>query len=84
SNISGIGGGEAGVAGGIIVGAGIAAIGGAGLFGLLIPIILVIGAVVVAFITLVLRKVFILALVLIMPLAIVAWILPGTQKWFDS
>ena len=84
SSISGVGGGETAVAGGIIVGASIAAVGGAGLFGLLIPIALVAGAVIVAFITLVLRKVFILALVLIMPLAIVAWILPGTQKWFDS
>ncbi len=37
-----------------------------------------------AFIVLVIRKVLILGLVMIAPLAIVAWILPGTEKWFKS
>jgi len=84
TNISGFSTGEGAAATGIIVGAGIAAIGSVGVLGLIVPILLVGGAVLVAFITLVLRKVLILGLIFIMPLAIVAWILPGTQKWFDS
>ena len=38
----------------------------------------------VAFITLVLRLIFIWGLVVIMPLAIAMWILPGTEKWWQK
>lgn len=41
-------------------------------------------AVLMGFFTLVLRNVMIVGLVMIAPLAIVAWILPGTEKWFKQ
>lgn len=74
------GGGAMLLAGGALVGFG--AIGG--LAGLGLAAIGVVLACLVAFVTLVLRKVLILALLLIAPLALVAWILPGTQKWWEK
>jgi hypothetical protein len=85
SQMEGLAGGEAAAASAILLGIGATAfIGGAGLGGIILVLFLVGGAIAVAFITLVLRKVLILALVMAMPLAIIAWILPGTQKWFTS
>jgi len=51
--------------------------GGFGLLAMALPIL---AAVLIAFVTLVLRKVIIVALLIIAPLAIVAWILPNTQN----
>ena len=67
------------LAGGAVVG--FAAMGG--LAGIALAAIGIIIACLVAFVTLVLRKVLILALLLMAPLALAAWILPGTQKWWD-
>lgn len=55
-----------------------------GLLGLLIAVLM---AIVVAFVTLAVRQVVIILLVLVAPLALVAWILPNTEKlwkmWWD-
>lgn len=80
--LSGVGGGEAGTAAALFAGAGITAFAGAGgVGGLIIAIGLIIAAFVVGFVALVLRKVLIILLVVMMPLAIAAWILPSTEKW---
>jgi hypothetical protein len=55
-----------------------------GIAGLFFVVLIVAAAIAVAFITLVLRKVVILALIVVLPLAIVAWILPSTSKFFDK
>lgn len=67
---------------------GVGIVGGAtavgGGFGLLALSLTVVIAALVAFVTLVLRKVVVLALLLIAPLAIIAWILPNTQNWWKK
>jgi hypothetical protein len=62
--------------------AGFAAVGG--LMGLLLAAAGIVIASLVAFVVLVLRKVLIMGLLVIAPLALVAWILPGTQKWWEK
>lgn len=62
--------------------AGFVAIGGlAGIVGLAVVGIFGIMA---AIATLILRKILIILLLALAPLALVAWILPGTQKWWDA
>ncbi|MDQ5953847.1 MAG: hypothetical protein QG647_583, partial [Patescibacteria group bacterium] len=56
--------------------------GGAGL--VVIGIMFVLFACLTAFVSLVIRKIMLLGLVMIAPLAIVAWILPSTEKWFKK
>ena len=56
--------------------------GGAGL--LIMGMAVVLFASLTAFVSLIIRKVMIIGLVMIAPLAIVAWILPSTEKWFKK
>ena len=51
---------------------------------LALGMLVVAGAVLVAYVTLVLRVIFIYGLVLVMPIAIVLWILPSTKTYFDK
>ena len=77
--------GDIGTGGILLVAAGTAgfmAVGGLG--GLVMGIIIIGLAVLVAFVTLVLRVIIVWGLVVIMPLAIVAWVLPATQKYWDQ
>ncbi|MEI6237331.1 MAG: hypothetical protein WCP03_01890, partial [Candidatus Saccharibacteria bacterium] len=53
-----------------------------GLFGILAIAVGVAAALIVGIVSLILRKIIILALIVIAPLAIVAWILPNTEKYF--
>lgn len=62
--------------------AGFGAVGGG--FGLLALALSVLIAVLIAFVTLIIRKVVILALLIIAPLAIIAWLLPNTQDWWKK
>jgi hypothetical protein len=80
---------EAGVAG--LLGAGTIALGaGLALAGpaimLTVTVTLVSAAIglLIAFVVIALRYVLIMSLVIIAPLALVAWILPNTKKWFDQ
>lgn len=61
---------------------GFQAIGGG--FGLLFMAITVLIAAVVAFATLVLRKVVLVALLIVAPVALILWILPNTQGWWKK
>jgi len=67
---------------GIGFAAGFAAVGGG--FGLLALALSVLIAALIAFVILVIRKVVILALLIIAPLAIIAWLLPNTQDWWKK
>ena len=69
---------------GVIVGALIAYMASGGVAILILGFMIPLFAAASAFIALVIRKVLILGLIMIAPLAIVAWILPGTEKWFKS
>ena len=65
---------------------GIAAVGGfSGIWFLLVPVLLGAGiSLLVAIITLAARQAIILLLVLVSPLALVAYLLPNTEKWFKK
>jgi len=66
-----------------IIGLGVAAFASAGyIFGVLAAALVIFIAVIIAVATLVLRKIIIIALLAISPIAIIAWILPGTEKFW--
>lgn len=65
---------------GMLVGVGAAAIGGA--FPILATILIVVISVLTALVTLIIRQILIVACVILAPVAIVLWILPGTQNLF--
>ncbi len=67
---------------GVVTVFGISAVGGG--FGLLAAALGVLIAVFIAFVVLVLRKVAIIFLLILAPLALVAWILPNTQKMWSN
>ncbi|MFO0881999.1 MAG: hypothetical protein U0491_00935 [Candidatus Saccharimonadales bacterium] len=68
----------------IAVGAGAGFIAVGGLAGIVAAAIAVGFALVMAVATLILRKMLIIALLVLAPLALVAWILPGTQKYWTT
>ena len=72
----------------IVGGAGAAAVGTTILTGMIVPFILIILAASISMlgviITVWLRVLLLQMLVLLAPLAIVAWVMPNTQKWFDA
>ena len=74
-----------GVLGGVGVIGGIAIAGGiGGLFWLLIPILIAAFlAVLVGLLTIVFRQGLVMLLIMVSPLAIIAYMLPNTEKWFD-
>lgn len=82
--IANIGGGEQSgvVLFGVGIGAIIVASGGGALFVVLAAAVGVAIAVIVAVATLLLRKIIIIGLIIIAPLAILAWVLPNTEKYF--
>jgi hypothetical protein len=55
-----------------------------GLAGMVGAAIAVIVSILTALVTLILRKMLIIVLLVLAPLALVAWILPGTQKYWDA
>jgi hypothetical protein len=62
----------------------IVATGGMGILIILLYLIPAVGFIFIAYLVLVMRQLFILALVLIAPLAILAWIFPGNDKLWKS
>ncbi len=68
----------------LLIGAGAGFIAVGGLAGIVAAAIAVGVGMIVAIATLILRKMLIIALLVLAPLALVAWILPGTQKFWTS
>ncbi len=64
----------------VAAGVGLAFLTGAGALALALPVLM---ALLIGFFVLVARKVLIILCVILVPIALVAWILPGTKRYFD-